>query len=65
MGMLYCCIGSDGTIWGCPDQPWRYDEGRFRDWSFEEIWRGGLRRYRGRRVVNEDERCVGNGCTAS
>ena len=23
VGMFYCCIGSDGTIRGCPDQPGR------------------------------------------
>jgi hypothetical protein len=45
--MFYCCTGSDGTIWGCPDQPGRYDEGCLRTGSFEEIWTGGFRRYRG------------------
>jgi len=54
VGMLYCRIGSDGTIGGCPDQPGRYDEGCLRDRSFEEIWRGGFKRYREWRIVNED-----------
>ncbi|NOR47571.1 MAG: hypothetical protein GQ533_05945 [Methanosarcinaceae archaeon] len=58
VGMFYCCTGSDGTIRGCPDQPKRYDEGGLGGGSFEEIWRGWFRRYRGRRVVCEDGRCV-------
>ena len=65
VGMLYYCIGSDGRIRGCPDQPGRYDEGCLRDRRFEEIWRGGFRRYWECRMVNEDESCVGYGCTAS
>ena len=26
-GMLYCCVGSDGMVRGCPDQAERYGEG--------------------------------------
>ena len=42
VGMLYCCVGSDGMVRGCPDQQVRYDEGCLRDRSFEEICRGGV-----------------------
>ena len=54
--MFYCCTGSDGRIWGCPDQAERYEEECLRDRSFEEIWRGGFQRYRDLRVVREDGR---------
>jgi len=45
-GMFYCCIGSDGMVRGCPDQPVRYDEECLGSGSFEEIWRGGFKRNR-------------------
>ena len=50
-GMLYCCVGSDGMIRGCPDQLGRYGEGC--------LGSGGFQRYRERGVVCEDGGCWG------
>jgi radical SAM protein with 4Fe4S-binding SPASM domain len=60
VGILYCCIGADGHIRGCPDQPDTelYREGFIKDKSFEEIWKKGFERYRNREALKKDEKCM-------
>lgn len=59
VGILSCCIGVDGHIRGCPDQPDTdsYREGNIRTETVEEIWKKGFRRYRKRSILKEDKRC--------
>lgn len=59
IGILSCCIGSDGHIRGCPDQPDTgfYREGYIRTETFEEIWKRGFKRYRAREILKEDKKC--------
>jgi radical SAM protein with 4Fe4S-binding SPASM domain len=66
VGILSCCIGADGHIRGCPDQPDSdfYREGCIRDEKFKDIWERGFRRYRNRDVVREDKRCSSCGYKA-
>lgn len=59
VGILSCCIGVDGHIRGCPDQPDTdfYREGHIRCETFEEIWKKGFKRYRNRDILKEDKKC--------
>ena len=59
VGILSCCIGVDGYIRGCPDQPDTdfYREGHIQTESFEEIWINGFKRYRNRKILEEDKKC--------
>ena len=59
VGILSCCIGADGHIRGCPDQPDTdfYREGNIRTETFEEIWGKGFKRYRDRDILKEDKKC--------
>ncbi|MBU1063042.1 radical SAM protein [Patescibacteria group bacterium] len=59
IGILSCCIGVDGHVRGCPDQPDTdlYREGRIQTETFEEIWKKGFKRYRNRRIIEEDKKC--------
>lgn len=59
VGILSCCIGTDGHIRGCPDQPDTdfYREGYVLTDTFEEIWRRGFKRYRDREIFEKDKEC--------
>jgi len=59
VGILYCCIGTDGHVRGCPDQPDTsfYREGDLKTETFEDIWRARFQRYRTRQIIKEDEKC--------
>jgi radical SAM protein with 4Fe4S-binding SPASM domain len=59
VGILACCIGVDGNIRGCPEQP---DIDYFREGSvlknnFETIWLKGFQKYRNRDVTKIDKHC--------
>jgi radical SAM protein with 4Fe4S-binding SPASM domain len=59
-GLRACCIGVDGHVRGCPEQP---DEPSTREGSvlerpFAEIWQKGFRRYRNREILAQDPACA-------
>lgn len=59
VGILYCCIGVNGYVRGCPDQPDNdfYREGNLRTEKFEDIWKKGFKRYRNRDIIKKDKKC--------
>ena len=59
VGILSCCIGVDGHIRGCPDQPDNefYREGDLRIQTFAEIWENGFKRYRNKEILTSDKNC--------
>ncbi|MFH1722431.1 MAG: radical SAM protein [Candidatus Altiarchaeota archaeon] len=59
VGFTACCIGTDGHVRGCPEQPddHKFREGSLLEKSFPDIWGDGFRRYRERVVIEEDLRC--------
>jgi radical SAM protein with 4Fe4S-binding SPASM domain len=63
VGFLACCIGVDGHVRGCPEQPDTAGnrEGSVLEQSFSEIWRRGFGRYRRREILELDSECSGCG----
>lgn len=59
IGFMACCVGVDGHIRGCPEQPDipKFREGSILEKSFKDIWKEGFKRYRNRQVLREDLRC--------
>ncbi|MGB7537824.1 MAG: radical SAM protein [Anaerolineales bacterium] len=59
VGYLACCIGVDGHVRGCPEQPDTAEnrEGSILESPFAEIWRGGFGRYRQRQILATDPDC--------
>jgi len=60
VGFTACCIGVDGHIRGCPEQP---DTAANREGSLLEeplaaIWQRGFARYRRREILRTDPRCA-------
>jgi radical SAM protein with 4Fe4S-binding SPASM domain len=60
IGFLACCIGVDGNVRGCPEQPDTVDtrEGSLLESSFAEIWQNGFKRYRNREILTADPHCA-------
>jgi radical SAM protein with 4Fe4S-binding SPASM domain len=58
-GFTACCIGVDGNVRGCPEQPDTADnrEGSLLERSFTDIWQHGFGRYRGREMLSADPNC--------
>ncbi|PIY60685.1 hypothetical protein COY95_00495 [Candidatus Woesearchaeota archaeon CG_4_10_14_0_8_um_filter_47_5] len=58
-GIFSACIGVDGHVRGCPDQPDtpNNQEGDLNTQSFTEIWNTGFRRYREHTILSEDAVC--------
>jgi radical SAM protein with 4Fe4S-binding SPASM domain len=56
VGFLACCIGVDGRVRGCPEQPDvpENQEGSILEESFAGIWRRGFRKYRDRELLKDD-----------
>ncbi len=48
VGFLACCIGVDGSVRGCPEQPdiSLFQEGNVLKTSLQEIWERGFKKYR-------------------
>lgn len=48
VGFSTCCIGADGNVRGCPEQPDTeyFREGNILQKSFKEIWESGFKKYR-------------------
>jgi len=59
IGIFSCCIGVNGHIRGCPDQPDTdyYREGNIQTETFKEIWEKAFERYRNRDILREDKKC--------
>jgi len=59
VGFTACCIGVDGHIRGCPEQPDVSEnrEGSVLNKTFSEIWQRGFGKYRQRIVLETDENC--------
>ena len=59
IGIFSCCIGVDGHIRGCPDQPDTnyFREGNIQSETFKEIWKKAFERYRNRDILREDQKC--------
>ena len=60
VGFSACCIGVDGQVRGCPEQPdtpeWR--EGSILQRPFAAIWQEGFARYRERILRHSDPECA-------
>ena len=61
IGFTACCIGVDGSVRGCPEQPDTVEnrEGSLLETPFREIWQKGFGRYRARTILTLDEKCAG------
>ncbi|MBN1168545.1 radical SAM protein [Candidatus Woesebacteria bacterium] len=48
VGFLSCCIGTNGIVRGCPEQPDidSFQEGNILENNFSEIWEKGFKKYR-------------------
>ena len=60
VGFTACCIGVDGNVRGCPEQPdtAKNRQGNILKKPFEEIWKNGFKRYRGRELIKSDKKCI-------
>ena len=60
IGFTACCIGVDGSVRGCPEQPDTVEnrEGSLLEVPFRDIWQKGFRRYRVREILSTDEKCA-------
>lgn len=60
IGFTACCIGVDGHVRGCPEQPDTAEnrEGSLLDSPLARIWQNGFQRYRSRVVLTSDENCA-------
>ena len=60
IGFTACCIGVDGNIRGCPEQPDTEEnqEGSLLERSFASIWDSGFGRYRDREILKTDPYCA-------
>lgn len=61
IGFTACCIGVDGYVRGCPEQPDTVEnrEGSLLDTLFQEIWQKGFGKYRNRKILDTDPKCAG------
>ena len=59
IGFTACCIGVDGNVRGCPEQPDTAEnqEGSLLETPFQKIWQKGFSRYRKREVLTTDVNC--------
>lgn len=57
-GFLACCVGVNGNIRGCPEQPDipYFIEGNILEKDFFEIWGNGFKKYRNK-VILQNENC--------
>ena len=59
VGFTACCIGVNGYVRGCPEQPdtEKFREGSILEKPFLEIWKNGFKRYRSREILESDKKC--------
>jgi len=57
VGFLACCLGVNGNIRGCPEQPDidYFIEGNIIDQDFKTIWEKGFKKYRNREFLLDDD----------
>ena len=60
IGFTACCIGVDGKVRGCPEQPDTVEnqEGSLLETPFQKIWQTGFGRYRNREILTMDVNCT-------
>jgi radical SAM protein with 4Fe4S-binding SPASM domain len=60
IGFMACCIGVDGNVRGCPEQPDTAEnrEGSALEKPLAEIWQNGFGRYRRRAILETDPKCA-------
>jgi radical SAM protein with 4Fe4S-binding SPASM domain len=60
IGFTACCIGVDGSVRGCPEQPDTEEnrEGSVLETPLRDIWQQGFRRYREREILRTDTKCA-------
>lgn len=60
IGFTACCVGVDGNVRGCPEQPDLVEnqEGSLLETPFQKIWQNGFSRYRTRQVLSMDVNCL-------
>jgi radical SAM protein with 4Fe4S-binding SPASM domain len=60
IGFTACCVGVDGWVRGCPEQPDTEEnrEGSVLETPFRDIWQNGFRRYREREILRVDAKCA-------
>ncbi|KUK84259.1 MAG: Radical SAM domain-containing protein [Microgenomates bacterium 39_6] len=58
VGFLTCCVGVNGNVRGCPEQPDNqyFKEGNILKKSFREIWEEGFKKYRNKEFL-KDKNC--------
>ena len=59
VGITVCCIGVNGSVRGCPEEPdiEEFREGNILEKSFKEIWEKGFKKYRDDEYL-QDETCA-------
>jgi radical SAM protein with 4Fe4S-binding SPASM domain len=59
VGFNACCVGVDGNIRGCPEQPdiEYFREGNILEKSLKEIWTNGFKKYRTKEFL-QDKNCA-------
>ena len=59
VGITACCIGVDGNVRGCAEQPDRpeFFEGNVKNRSIIDIWQDGFKKYRLNETILKDKRC--------
>ncbi|MBF0483235.1 MAG: radical SAM protein [Candidatus Omnitrophica bacterium] len=71
VGYLTCCLGVEGNIRGCPEQPDNdfFHEGNILKDTFENIWSKGFRKYREQDLIKnetcnvcKDKKMCAGGC---
>ena len=60
IGFTACCVGVDGWVRGCPEQPDTEEnrEGSVLEAPLAHIWQKGFRRYREREILSTDADCA-------
>ena len=58
VGFLACCIGVNGNVRGCPEEPDipYFREGNILKTDISEIWEKGFKKYRDKKFLN-DQKC--------
>jgi len=60
VGITACCIGVNGNVRGCPEQPDTLDfiEGNIKEDSILNIWQKGFKKYRLNEAVCTNKKCI-------
>ncbi len=60
IGFSACCIGTNGFVRGCPEEPdtEKFREGSILNQPFSDIWKNGFKKYRDREILKNDKKCA-------